>query len=277
MGSRGRDSVPDEQAASYSLRENDEFQKHGRMEVRSSDTEVIVVSAKDTFRRMAKTLPTPEDAVLEIGCASGAATRHLTAAGARVVAVDKSATLVGQLQEELREHSNVVVACLDGRNIPGLAALMPSPTVIFMDIGGDATLDAVALQLRLCLRAFRPRLVVVRSFELAALASLIGAVEPSETSGLFPEGAPAGSDPLSNLLDLSCSTSTDTRCFAARRLGLHRARAARDRLLEMAADPHPKVRRAAERARAVQEASLRDEGPAGACGQETRPPGDVCP
>lgn len=244
---KGQPILGDEDAQ-YSTRENAEFQKHGRMDVPLADTEIIVVSAKDSFRRMAKTLPTSEDAVLEIGCSTGAATRQLAATGACVVAVDKSPECVDALQEELRECQDVVVACLDGRNIPGLAGLMPSPTIIFIDIGGDAILDMVALQLRLCLRAFQPRLVVVRSFELATLASLIGQVEPPPLSGLHPPEQPLGRDRLSNLLDLSCSTSTDTRCFAARRLGtLHSARAC-DRLREMMDDPHPKVRRAAERA-----------------------------
>lgn len=240
--------------AQYSMKENAEFQQHGRMDVRPADTEIVVVSAKDSYRRMARTVPTAGDAVLEIGCATGDATRQLASAGARVVAVDKSPQFVDKLQEELRELEDVVVACLDGRNIPGLAALMPSPMLIFIDLGGDANLDVVALQLRLCLRAFQPRLVVIRSFELATLVSLIGEVEPPKISGLHPAEWPLGQDVLTNLLDLSCSTSTDTRCFAARRLGMLRTDRARDRLHEMAADAHPKVRRAAERACAAQTA-----------------------
>lgn len=252
--------------APYSMQENAEFQKHGRLHVHLSDTEIIVVSAKDSYRRLAKTLPTPEDAVLEIGCSTGAATRNLLATGARVVAVDKSSRLVEELQEDLRGCQDAVVACLDGRNIPALAALVSSPTVIFIDIGGDAHLDVVALQLRLCLRAFQPRTVVVRSFELATLASLIGQVEPPQLSGLQPADRPLGRDLFSNLLDLSCSTSTDTRCFAARRLGRLRTAQARDRLLEMVADPHPKVRRAAEQACQALDTSITDEGASGADG-----------
>jgi len=242
--------------AQYSMKENAEFQKHGRMDVPPSDTEIIVVSAKDSFRRMAKTHPTPEDAVLEIGCSTGVATRNLVATGARVVAVDKSPEFTNQLREELREEKDVAVACLDGRNIPGLAELMPSPTIIFIDIGGDANLDIVALQLRLCLRAFQPRIVVVRSFELATLASLIGEVEPPQLSGLHPAKLPLGHHLLTNLLDLSFGTSTDIRCFAARRLGMLRTARARDRLQEMIGDPHPKVRRVAERAYEVLAAKL---------------------
>ena len=188
-----------------------QFYKNGRMNVRPADVEIIVVSASDhktkslvnevnTFRRLASTLPTPKDTVLEIGCSTGAATQALVATGARVVAVDRCTQSIRKLQDDMRGYENAVVAHVDGRNIPALAALMPNPTVIFIDIGGDAHLDNVALQLRLCLRAFHPRLLVVRSFELATLASLISEVETPQISSLRPVGGRVlGRDPLSNL------------------------------------------------------------------------------
>lgn len=219
----------------------------GRMHAHAADTEVISISASETYRHLARTLPEAGDTVLEIGCSTGAATRCMIAAGARVVAVDKSVELIGRLQQEMEGNELVVAACLDGRNIPGLTDLAPSPDLIFVDIGGDARLDVVGLQVRLCLRAFRPRAMVVRSFELASLAALIGQVEPPELAGLQPSERPLGRDMLANLLDLSRSTSTDTRCFAARRLARLQDERARQRLEEMTADPHHKVRRAAAR------------------------------
>jgi hypothetical protein len=249
--------LPDEQAvrensaATFSLKQNDDFQRHGRMTVNASHTEIIAVSAKDSYRQLARTLPTAADEVLEIGAASGDATQALAETGARVVAVDKAATCRSRLQTRFTDQDNVVAACVDGRNVPRLAELAPSPTLIYIDIGGDAHLDAVALQLRLCLRAFEPRVVVVRSFELATLASLIGQVEPPHLSGLRPEERPLGRDLLTNLLDLSGCTSTETRCFAARRLGQLADESARARLADMEHDPHPKVRQAAARALAI--------------------------
>ncbi|HJP34023.1 MAG TPA: methyltransferase domain-containing protein [Candidatus Latescibacteria bacterium] len=236
-----------DEVAPYSVRANAEFQSHGRMDVKPSETEITIISDKDRYRQAAKKITASADSVLEIGCSSGATTRILARTGARVVAVDKTLEFIAGLQEELRKYDNVTVECVDGRNIPRLAELMPSPTVILIDIGGDANLDTVAFQLRLCLRAFKPQAVVVRSFELATLASLIGEVEAPAVSGIDSSEHPMGQDPLTNLLDLSRSTSTDTRCFAARRLGLLGTKPARDRLREMADDPHPRVRRAAER------------------------------
>ena len=232
----------------YSDHANVEFQKHGRLSVESSATQIIVVSAKESFRNLAKTLSAPAHDVLEIGCSTGEATRQLAKTGARVCAVDKSTSFVEALQDELHDADHVTLACLDGRNIPGIAALAPSPTLIFIDIGGDAQLDLVALQLRLVMRAFRPHTIVVRSFEMATLSSLVSQVEPPQLSGLHPSERPLGVDMLSNLLDLSQSTSSDTRCFAANRLGTISEEAAQIRLRQMLTDPHKQVRRAAERA-----------------------------
>jgi SAM-dependent methyltransferase len=187
--------------------------------------------------------------VLEIGCSTGETTRVLTETGAQVVAVDKSAEVIRELQEAMRGQVHVRVAAADGRDIPTLANLLPNPTLIFIDIGGDAHLDHVALQLRLCLRAFRPQHVVVRSFELAGLVSLIGEVETPPMSNLLASAERAfGRDPLSNLLELSYSSRADIRIFTARRLSRYDTPEVRDRLKVMISDPHPGVRRAARRA-----------------------------
>ena len=223
--------------------------KNGRMQVRLSEVEIIAVSSVESFRRLAKELPGNDDAVLEIGCSTGTSTRILAETGARVVAVDNSAEMSARSQHEMKGRENVSVVMTDGRNVSELAALLPDPTMLFVDIGGNAHLDNVALLLRLCLRAFCPRVLVVRSFELATLASLIGSVEPPPSSGLISsDGHVSGREPLPNLLDISRSGSRDGRIFAARMLGRQRSPRARQRLEEMLADPMRKVRVAARRA-----------------------------
>jgi len=220
--------------------------RNRRMTVTSSQTELIVVSSRDRFRQLASELPTCQDAVLEIGCSTGEATRLLARSGARVVAVDVADEVVAQLQAELAGCGSVTVAPVDGRNTPRLLELLPEPDLIFVDIGGDAQLDNVAFQVRACLRAFAPRLMVVRSFELATLASLITEVEPPEASELRRTSVHDKLGPaLENLLDLSRSSSVNNRVFAARKLRSLGTPAARERLQEMADDPHPRVRRIA--------------------------------
>lgn len=217
------------------------------LKVAPGQVEVLVVSSIDRYRQMARELPGETDRILEIGCSTGESTRLLAQRAAQVVAVDVSAELVARLQAELAGCSKVQVARIDGRNTPQLVALLPDPTLIFVDIGGTAHLDNVALQLRLCLKAFAPRLLVVRSFELATFAGLLTLVEPPETPALAPQDT---SDPqthtLQHLLDLSHSSNTDSRVFAVHRLRDLDAEEARQRLQQLADDPHRRVRRAAQ-------------------------------
>jgi SAM-dependent methyltransferase len=223
--------------------------KERRLKVSAANTEIIVLSEITSYRRLAAERVTGADAVLEIGCSTGETTKVLAETGAQVVAVDKAANLVQVVQSDLQAQPNVRIAQEDGRNLVALAELLPAPTVIFIDIGGDARLDNVALQLRLCLRAFRPRLIVIRSFELAAVTALIGEIEtPQAASLLFAEDREFGRDPLSNLLELADSSSVEARIFAARRLSQYDSPAVRERLSAMTADPHPRVREAAVRA-----------------------------
>jgi SAM-dependent methyltransferase len=217
------------------------------LKVAAGQVEVRVVSSIDRYRQLARELPVESDRILEIGCSTGESTRLLARRAAQVVAVDVSDELVARLQAELAGCAKVQVARIDGRNTPQLVALLPDPTLIFVDIGGTAHLDNVALQLRLCLKAFAPRLLVVRSFELATFAGLLTLVEPPETPALSAQDT---SDPrahtLQHLLDLSHSSNTDSRVFAVHRLRDLGAEEARQRLQELTDDPHRRVRRAAQ-------------------------------
>lgn len=209
--------------------------------------EVLVVSSINRYRQLARELPVETDRILEVGCSTGESTRLLAQRAARVVAVDVSAELVARLQAEMAGCAEVQVARIDGRNTPQLVALLPDPTLIFIDIGGTAHLDNVALQLRLCLKAFAPRLIAVRSFELATFAELLTLIEPPETPAFSPQDT---SDPqahtLQHLLDLSRSSNTDSRVFAVHRLRDLDVEEAWLRVQELADDPHRRVRRAAQ-------------------------------
>ena len=133
---------------------DDKVIQEGTLNVDPAETEIILVSSVDVFRHLAGNLPNPDDHVLEIGASTGNTTRTLATTGAQVLAVDNSAELIKQLDAALTNYPNVSVAHIDGRNIPALAKLMPQPSVILIDIGGNARLDNVALQLRLCLACF---------------------------------------------------------------------------------------------------------------------------
>lgn len=217
------------------------------LKVAPGQVEVLAVSSIDRYRQLARELPVETDRVLEIGCSTGESTRLLAQRAAQVVAVDVSAELVARLQAELAGCAKVQVARIDGRNTPQLVALLLDPTLLFIDIGGTAHLDNVALQLRLCFKAFAPRLIVVCSFELATFAGLITQVEPPEIPAFAPQDtSDSQAHTLQNLLDLSHSSNTDSRVFAVHRLRDLDAEAARYRLQELVDDPHRRVRRAAQ-------------------------------
>jgi precorrin-6B methylase 2 len=217
----------------------------------SSRSEVLVVSSIHVYRRLARELPTLHDAVLEIGCSTGGTTRLPAERAGRVLAVDVAAELVDPLRVALAPFRGVSVVHLDARHTADLAALMPEPNLIFIDVGGNAQLDNVALQVRQCLRTFSPRLLVVRSTELAALCARITVIEAGEAPGLCRQTSRDDSSrALGSLLDLSRSPNVKNRIFAARRLRGCASPTARERLRQMAADPDPRVRRIATRDRA---------------------------
>lgn len=239
-----------------------QIDKNRPLKIRSPEVRIIAVSSIERYRQLARELPTCHDSVLEIGCSTGMATRLLAKSGAHVIAVDVAGGLVEKLLSELADLENVTVAQVDGRDTPQLLTLAPKPDLVFIDIGGDAHLDNVALQLRQCLRAFAPRLIVVRSRELALFSSLIADIELSETSELLSTNSQDGIDhTLANLLDLSQSSNTNCRIFAARRLRTLTLPIAQERLKEMANDPHPKVRRTAQLGHKVRETIESHEDP----------------
>lgn len=202
------------------------------------ETRIVVVSTVERYRRLASTETQAEDIVLEVGCSTGSATRALAKRAAQIVAVDLSAEVTARLSADLRDLRHVTVARVDGRNAGELKVLCPDPDLIFIDIGGDALLPNVVSVLRICLLAFAPRLLVVRSFELAILQSLLSAAE------LPPDAASSdGANWFDMLLDLSRSVVDSDRVFAARQLRMLCTKAAKTRLLEMADDPHSQVRR----------------------------------
>ena len=208
--------------------------------------QIKVVSTAQYFRRLARQLPTAKDIVLEIGCSTGEATRILAATGARVLAVDIAAEMIETLQTEMAGTDNVRVVWLDGRDIGALVAMIEQPDLIFLDVGGNALLGNVASVLSQCLKTFMPRMVIVRSSELAHMANLIDEVEPPPLLSVTLEERLGRA--LGSLLELSQSQVDSDRVFAARKLRELGTAQARERLEQMKNDPDSRVRRIAHAA-----------------------------
>lgn len=209
---------------------------------------MVVVSSALAYRRLAGARPRPGDHVLEIGCSTGLATEALAATGAHVLAVDISGEMVERTRARCASRPNVGVAQLNVADAAQLATLRPVPDVVFVDVGGNATLVNVAVVVQACLDACRPRLLVVRSRELAGLASRIVEVEDPEANPLLRR-APVDriGRAVPELVELSRSADADDRAFAARRLLRIVDASARLRLGELVADPDRRVRRIARR------------------------------
>ncbi|NCC50778.1 MAG: methyltransferase domain-containing protein [Spartobacteria bacterium] len=219
-----------------------------RMSLGADRPEILVVSSTARFRSLAKRIPQPSDTVLEIGCSSGGTTRNLIKSGARIFATDNSRTFTDQLREELEDTPRVSVHHVDGRNINELVRLVAAPNLIFIDIGGDARLDHIALQVRFCLLAYRPRLIVVRNFELAWVTSMTTLSEPpDEHVDCFPLLSESDDLTLETLLELSHSANVNNRIYAVRKLLGLEAPAAAERIAAMRHDPEARVRRTIER------------------------------
>lgn len=207
-------------------------------------TEIVVVASTESYRNLAGELPNADDAVLEIGCSTGLTTRMLAQYSGHVVAVDVAAHFVDQVQTELAGMANVTAVHVDGRDLPALVELLPFPDLIFVDIGGDAQLDNVVFQVRQCLLTFTPRTLVVKSVELGALCSLITSFEAPDQPRLRPRPSESRAKHLlTNLLDLSRSSNSSNRAFAARKLRTLNLPEADRRLAEMVEDSDARVRR----------------------------------
>jgi SAM-dependent methyltransferase len=210
---------------------------------------ILLVSTARTFRRLVAREVRPDDAVLEIGCSTGETTRLLAAQAKTVLAVDISDELVAKTAELFKDSPNVTVKKVDARNMPTLAQLMPAPDVVFIDVGGAALLSNAGFVMRQCLVAFKPRVMVVRNTELAAVASLLESVEVPLPEDWPFTPLPTGDESamrLENLLAVSRAEQTESRVFAIRRLRLYDDPRARQRIQDLAKDSQPRVRRIAQ-------------------------------
>jgi len=218
------------------------------MSLGKAQPEIIVVSSVNRFRALARSIPQASDTVLEIGCSTGGTTRNLVKTGARIYGIDSGRAFAEQLRAELKEVDHVSIHHLDGRSLVELTELVDSPDVIFIDIGGDARLDGIALQLRFCLLVYRPRIIVIRNFELAWITSLTTLTEPpDQTIDCIPLITGSDDMELEALLELSHAISANNRIFAARKLMRMDHPAARQRVEELRKDTDIRVRRTIER------------------------------
>lgn len=182
----------------------------------SSQTQIIVASETRHFRHQAQNMITTDDFFLEIGCSFGECTKLFAKLGFSGVAVDHSNDAVVRARQLLNGYSSISVVQADARDIQNIRKLCPAPSVILIDIGGNEPLPKVTSLLRLVLKTFRPRLILVKSMELAELSSIIQAFSLPDRPHLL---SPLEKNTIPHqLIDLSNSPFVNDRLFALQRL-----------------------------------------------------------
>lgn len=209
--------------------------------------ELIVTGETDDFHHMVRQHVTPDDVFLEIGCSFGECTKLLGELGCSGVAVDHAADAVAQARDLVAAYPTIQVVQADARDIAAIHDLCPAPSVILVDIGGNEPVEKVSALLRLILKTFQPRLLIVKSMELAELASLIQSYTLPNRPHLLAtfEESPAPQ----HLLALSHSPVMNDRLFALQRLRhVIEQEAVLARIRAMCDDESPTVRRQANHA-----------------------------
>ena len=212
-----------------------------------TNPKMILVAETRDFRRLATEQITTDDFFLEIGCSFGECTKLLGERGCRGLALDHSAEAVVLATQGVVAYPGISVVQIDARDMADIAQLCPAPSVILFDIGGNEALDKVISLLRLVLKTFHPRLLLVRSMELAELSFLIQETHLPDRPHLL-DGF-AESDAPHQLIELSRSPVVKDRLYAIQRFRRSIEQpGVLKRLEEMCVDESPSVRKQAKHA-----------------------------
>ncbi len=208
---------------------------------------IVVVAETRDFRRLAQETITVDDVFLEIGCSFGECTKLLGELGFSGTSLDHSADAVAQARRAVAGYPGISVVQTDVRDTADVFRLCPQPSVILFDVGGSEPLDKVFSLLRLILKTFRPRCLLVRSIELAELSSMIQEIHLPDRPRLL---APSDRSEIPHqLIELSRSPVVKDRLYAIQRMRRSIRQAdVRNRMEELCVDESPGVRKQARHA-----------------------------
>lgn len=158
----------------YRLRWADGCAYHARRSAIQRRYGGVAVTARTSAFRQLIAQVGREDRVLELGCSAGEATRRLANRAAAVVAVDKAEQMLNEARRRAPMAIFVLADCLR----EDVAARAVDADVVFLDLGGRQALGRALQVLRKVFKFGKPRLVVVKSVELANFAAANYATEP---------------------------------------------------------------------------------------------------
>ena len=180
---------------------------------------ILVASETPHFHQFVRQHITLDDFVLEIGCSFGACTQILVEIGCRGVAVDNSGDAVTKTRALMADSKQIIVEQADARDMGMIYSLCPEPSAILFDVGGNEPLDKISSLTRLLLKTFRPRVLIIKSMELAELMSIVEDYTlPNQPHLLTP---PEDTLLPHQLLDLTYSPVMNDRLFALAKAQAH--------------------------------------------------------
>jgi precorrin-6B methylase 2 len=141
------------------------------------DCSIYVCARASTYRRLAEQLPRADDVVVEVGAAGGATTRRLAQTAGRVIAIEKSASMVEEAREAVADLENVTVLHSDAHRLGPVLELVESADIVLIDVAGSAPPFHTAKLGETYRHHLRPRILVLRNTRLTEFARLLGYVE----------------------------------------------------------------------------------------------------
>jgi len=132
------------------------------------NVKVIITRNVREYRKAALNIINENERVLEIGCGFGKTIEKIAKIKCRVLGVDKSMEAIKHAKSRLMASNNVSVALVDAMDIKSLLKAIKEHLngrvdVVLIDIGGVEDPGKVLNLTRRCIKAFKPRAVVVKN------------------------------------------------------------------------------------------------------------------
>ena len=129
---------------------------------------IIVTKNVKEYREAARKYVSPDDNVIEIGCASGGTTRIISKIARKVLAIDKSESELERAKERLSNSRNIIFKCMDAFNVREILEIVRTELngkvdIVMIDIGGVEDPAKVLSLARKYLIVFKPKLIIIKN------------------------------------------------------------------------------------------------------------------
>ncbi|XRB00353.1 CCHC-type domain-containing protein [Pycnococcus provasolii] len=151
---------------------------------------VVICPDTRTFRHLAQAFAQKDDRILEIGSSWGVATNIIHQQGAWVLGVDSSAEGIEASRKKYPDCQFELLDCLQDMHRLKALADKHSCNKVCVDVGGDRSLDVLAMLLPFVEQEMKPDVCVVKCEEMHAHAVEHGRLSHPEYAEHFLEKLP---------------------------------------------------------------------------------------